>query len=94
MAEIVIVGQLGGGVARDGERQFVPRHATAIVDHLDERAAAFGNAHLDTPGAGIDGVFDQFLNRRSGAFDDFPGGDAVDHAVRQKTDVHDPSRLR
>ncbi len=60
-----------------------PSSATAI-----KRLAAVAQAHLDPRGAGVDRVFDQFLDRRRRALDDLAGGDAVDQDRRQQTDRH------
>ena len=87
----VLVGQLGGGVALDGQGQLVGRHAGAVVGHRDEDLAAFAHHHVDARGAGVEAVLDQFLDRRRGALHHLAGGDAVDHGLGQKAQRHGAS---
>jgi hypothetical protein len=61
-----------------GERQISVVHAASVVDHADELAAAFFNRDVDTSRAGVERVFNKLLHRRSGPFDHFAGGDAID----------------
>jgi hypothetical protein len=50
--------------------------------------AATGCGDLDARGAGIDGVFDQFLGSAGRSFDDLAGGDLVDQRFGQQLDLH------
>ncbi len=74
--------QLAGGVAGEGQRQVVGVDATAVVDDLDEAAAALPDLHVDTCAAGIDGVLQEFLDDAGGPLDHLPGGDLVDEHGR------------
>ena len=58
-------------------------HATAVVDHLDPRKPAVRQHHRDAIRTGVDGVFDQLLQRAGGPFHHFTGGDAVDEMFGQ-----------
>jgi hypothetical protein len=62
----------------ESQGQFLGRDAAAVVDDADQLAAAVFNLDDDVGGPGIEGVFDQFLDHRSGALDHLAGGDAVD----------------
>ena len=81
--------QFRRGVAGNGERQFLARHAAAVVGNLNQRPPAFADPHLDLLRPGIDGVFDQFLGRRSRPLDDLSRRNAIDHAIRKNADFHD-----
>ena len=59
------------------QRHVRARHAAAIIGNLDQVQPAGGQPYMNTIRAGIDGVFDQFLERTGGPFHDFAGGDAV-----------------
>jgi hypothetical protein len=84
----IVVGELGGGMALDGQFQVVGRHAGAVVDHPDEVAPAAGKVDGDAPGTGIDGVFQQLLDDARGPLDDLAGGDAVDGVLAETAYVH------
>ena len=56
------------------------RNSEAIVDNPDQASAAVFDLDRDIGCAGVDGVFDEFLDDGCGAFDDFAGGDAVDQS--------------
>jgi hypothetical protein len=79
--EVVERGDLRGGVAGQGEREFVPGDAAAVVADADQLDAAFFELDLDRLAAGVERVFEQFLEHRSGSFDDFAGGDLADQQV-------------
>ena len=64
--------------AVDGEREIAMRHAAAVVGDADPPPAAAIGEDVDAAGAGIDGVFDEFLHHARGTFDHLAGGDAVD----------------
>ena len=87
-AQQVVLGQFRGAVPLDRQDQLFRRHAAAIVDDRDQCLTAFLQGDVDAPGAGVDRVLDQFLDRRSRPLDDFAGGDAVDEDRGQKTDRH------
>ena len=84
----ILVGQLRGRMAFDGEDQFVPRHAAAVVGDRDQLPAAVDHHPVDAPRAGVDGVLDQFLDGGGRALDHLPRRNAVDEIGRKKTDGH------
>ena len=85
--EILVV-ELGGGVAVDGERQIGMRHAAAVVGDADAATAAAIGENIDPAGAGVDGVFDQFLDHARRPFHHLAGGDAVDELFGELADGH------
>ena len=87
-AQQILVVELGGGVAVDGEREVGMGHAAAVVGDADPPPAAAIGEDVDAAGAGIDGVFDQFLHHARGTFDHLAGGDAVDDLFGELADGH------
>ena len=87
-AQQILVVELGGGVAVDGERKVAIGHAAAVVGDADPPPAAAIGENVDAAGAGIDGVFDQFLDHARGTFDHLAGGDAVDDLFGELADGH------
>src|SRR3954470_15898012 len=69
-------------------------HAAAVVGDADPPPAAAIGENVDAAGAGIDGVFDQFLDHARGAFDHLAGGDAVDDLFGELADGHEFPRFR
>ena len=57
---------------------FIRAHAATIIGHLDQVEPACTQPDGDILCAGIDGVFDQFLQRTGRSFDHFTGCDPVD----------------
>src|SRR6185312_6785972 len=80
--EVVQVLQFAGGVAGEGQRQVLGSNTTTIIHNLDEVAAAAGHFHIDAHAAGVDGVFQQFLDDAGGPLDDFAGGYLIDERDR------------
>ena len=86
--EQIVVGELRGGVPLDGKREFVRRHAAAVVVDAQQRQAAGDGDHVDLRGAGVDGVLDQFLDDGRRPLDHLAGGDAIDGLRRELADRH------
>ncbi len=84
----VAVGQLRRRVALDRQPQLVGVHAAAVVDHRQMIDPAGVELDRDPRRAGVDRIFDEFLERRRRALDDFAGGDLVDEVVGQAADRH------
>ncbi len=72
----------------DRQCQLVGGHAAAIVDDSNQILATLLERDIDTRGAGIDRILDQFLDRRRRALDDFARGDAIDEDRGQQADRH------
>ncbi|MGY3288578.1 hypothetical protein ACVWWP_001645 [Bradyrhizobium sp. LM3.6] len=73
----------------DRQRQVLGGHAAAVVGDADPPAPAAIGEDVDPARAGIDGVFDQFLDHARGTFDHLAGGDAVDDLFWQLADGHE-----
>lgn len=78
---------LAGGVAVQRQRQVVGGDAGAVVRHPDQLDAALGQVHADPRRAGVQAVFQHFLQRGGGAFHHLAGGDLVDEVVGQALDA-------
>lgn len=65
-------------MAGDGKQHVFGVNAFTVVCNADEFHAATLDIHVDASGEGVDGVFEQLFDDAAGAFDDFPGGDAID----------------
>ncbi len=84
--EVVEAADLARGVARQRRRQVLGRDAAAVVGDADQAHTAFFQLHVDPGGAGIEAVFQQFLEHRGGAFDHLAGCYLADQEVRQRLD--------
>ena len=73
-------------MAGQGQRQFVLRNAAAVVGDADQLDAAFFQMHLDGLAAGIEAVFEQFLENGGGSFDHFASGNLADQQVGEAGD--------
>ena len=80
-------------MALDREAQVRSTHPAAVVADRQMLDAASLQRHRDPRRPGVERVFDQFLQRRRRAFDDFAGGDLVDEGVGQAADGHAPPTL-
>ena len=85
----IVLGQLRGRMALDGERQFLRRHPVAVVAHREIASPAVAQYRLDVPGARVEGVLQQFLEGGGRPLDHLAGGDAVDQGFRQQAQAHD-----
>ena len=70
------------------QREILPRHAAAVIPHLDETAPAVAEDgfHLSRPG--IERIFHQLLDHGRRPLHHLTGGDAVDEGFGQTTDGH------
>ncbi len=73
---------------RHGQRQFVRGDAAPVVADADQPDAALLELDIHARGAGVECVFDQFLDHRCGPLDDFAGSDLVDQNLGQLADRH------
>ena len=80
--QIVGRGQLAGGVIGEGEAHVVGQDAAAVIDDADQVGPALVDVDVDAPAAGIDAVFQQFLDDAGRPFDDLSGGDLRDDRTR------------
>ena len=82
-SSIESVGQLGGGVPLERERDLVRGHAAAVVGDLDPADSALRQSDRDPRRAGVDRVFNQLFQRTGRSFHHFTGGDTVDQMLGQ-----------
>ncbi|MCY1310592.1 hypothetical protein D9M70_607990 [compost metagenome] len=69
------------------QRQVVRGDATPVVAHPQQLDAALLHFDVDAPGAGVQAVFQEFLDDRGGALDHFAGGDLVRQPRAQQLDA-------
>jgi hypothetical protein len=65
------------------QNQLIFFDAAAVVDDADQLDSAFLQVHLDGTAAGIQAVFQEFLEYRSRSFDDFTGSNLADQQIGQ-----------
>ncbi len=62
LLKVFQIANLAGGMARQGQRQLFGGDATAIVAHPQQLDPGLLDIHIDTPGAGVEAVFQQLLS--------------------------------
>src|ERR1035437_3947552 len=72
----------------EGKRKIAIGHAAPIVGNPDPPPAAAIGENVDPAGAGVDGVFHQFLDHARRTLADPAGGNAVDDLFGQLADGH------
>src|SRR5262249_4755724 len=88
------VAQFAGGVGGEGQRQVVGLDAAAVIDDAEEVEAALADLDVESTGAGVDAVLEQFLEHAGGPLDDLARGDLSDDVIGQDLDAtHDPLPL-
>ena len=85
--QILDVAQLAGGVALEGQQGVVAQHAAAIVGDADQAAAAGFHFDAQVGRAGVERVFEQLFDHRSGPLDHLTGGDFVGDLVGEDADA-------
>src|SRR5690606_2477350 len=85
--------QLGRRMTLQSQRHLLSVHAGAVVGDFDQIESSGSQADGDRPGAGIDGVLDQFLERGGWPLDHFAGSDSVNQVVWQTADQRHSSSL-
>src|SRR5690606_14850465 len=84
-----VLAELGGAMARKGQRQLVRRHAGSVVAHPDQVEAATGGGDLDAPGAGVERILEKLLDDARRALDHLAGRDLIDDRIGKLPDAHD-----
>src|SRR5664280_448570 len=88
--QVVGIADLGGGVTLESQHGIVAHHPAAVVGHLDQFLATCFDGDPDAARTGIQRVFQQLLDHRSGALHDFAGGDLVGYVFGENVDAaHD-----
>src|SRR3546814_3943737 len=72
-------------MAFERERHVGGGHTAPIVLDLDPRNPALGDSHRNASRTGVDGVFNQFLERGGGSFNHFARCDPIYELFRQAT---------
>lgn len=80
--------ELRGRVTFEREGELVTGKPGAIVGHQNTRQSAAVRLNIDLRCAGVDGVFDQLLDRASRTLHDFAGGNPIDQVRRQAAYRH------
>ena len=70
----------------NASRASVSTHSAAVIDHLNQRPSALAVIHRDGRTSGIDGIFHQLLDDRSGTAHHLARGDLVGDPVGQHSD--------
>ena len=73
-----LVGQLRGRMPFERQRHIVASHAATVVHNFYKIDATAFQSHRNPARAGVDRVFNQFLQRTGGPFHHFTGGDTID----------------
>ncbi len=81
------VANLAGGMARQGQRQVIGGNAAAIVAHPQQLDPGLLDVHIDTPGTGVQAVFQQLLDHRGRALDHLAGGNLVRQTRAEQLDT-------
>ena len=75
--------QLASRVAFQRQARVRGPHPAAVIGHRDAVSPTPANFQPDPAGAGIQGVFHQFLHHRGGTFHDLPRRDTIHQSVGQ-----------
>ena len=86
--QIIERGDLAGRVTGQRQRQFRGRDAAAVIAHAHQADAATLDVDFDAPGAGVQAVFDDFLDDRRRPLDHFAGSDLVNEFAGEYADSH------
>ena len=85
--QVLDVAQLAGGVALEGQHRVVAQHAAAVVDDADQAAPAGFDFDAQIGSAGVERIFEQFLDHRRRPLHHFAGRDLVGDLVGKNADA-------
>ena len=74
-------------MALEGKQRVIANHAATIVGDLDAFLASGFDLDLDPGGAGIQGVFQEFLDHGGRALDHLAGGDRIGDGFGEDVDA-------
>ncbi len=72
-----IVGQFRRRMAFERERHVGRGHPAPVILDFEARNPALGDSHRNASRTGVDGIFNQFLERSGGSFNHFTGRDPI-----------------
>src|SRR5262245_21091918 len=75
--QVINRADLAGRKPLQRQRGILGGHAAAVIGDLDETSPAIDQFNVNTRAASIEGIVEEFLQYRSGAFDDFPSRNAA-----------------
>jgi len=76
--QILEAGDFAGGMALEGQRQFIGWNARPVIADRHQGDTALLGIHFDAPSARIECIFDEFLRQGRGSLDDLAGSDLID----------------
>src|SRR5690606_7058313 len=82
MLQLIQRRNLAGGVATQGQRQFLGRNATTVVYDGDSPYATSLQARLNGARRGVQGIFGQFLKNWGGPVNGLASRNLADEQVR------------
>ena len=89
--EILRAPDLAGGMPLDRQPSVLRAHAFAVVLDPNEPLSSHLHGNGEVFRAGIDRVFDEFLDHRCRALDDFARGNLIGEVTWEYTDAPHPS---
>lgn len=87
LLEIIETSDFTGSVAGQRQSEIVRSDAGAVISNPNQPNPGLFHFNHNTTRAGIQAVFQQLLNYRSRALDDFTGSDLADQLRRQELDA-------
>ncbi len=88
MLQVIEARDLAGGMARQRQRQFLGRDSDPVVTHAAELDPALLDIDVHRRRAGVEAVFQQFLQHGCRALYDLAGGDLIDQLGWQLRNGH------
>ena len=85
--QVIEAGDLAGGVPRQRQLQIIRRDAVAVVGQTDQLDTALLQIQANLAAAGIETVFQQFLDDGGRALDHLAGGDLGNEQVWEEVDM-------
>src|SRR3954471_2155656 len=77
-------------MAREGERDFVSGDTLTVVGDAQKALSPFANFDTNFGGAGVQAIFQQFLDHIGGTLDNFSSSNFGRHIGRKQLNRHKP----
>ena len=87
LLKVFEVADLAGRVTGQGQRQVIGGNTAAVIAHAQQLDAALLDIDVDSLGAGVEAVFQQFLDHRCRALDHLTSGDLVRQSWAEQLDA-------